>query len=379
MINLKAVQTLILKFTPVLGKESVPILEALGRVLLDDIPALEDLPAFDISAVDGYAVRFGCLNGASPSSPTRFTIIGECPAGHPCHQTVHDGEAVRIMTGALVPKGADTVVKLEHTREENGDVLCLKNPGFGRGIRFKGDSLKKGETVLVAGSRITPQVVATLASLRRAFVHVHRQPRVAIISTGDELQDFHEPVLPGKTMCSNLYALAAQAMELSARPLCLGIVKDDLSEIHRVLNEALHADVIITSGGTSKGKYDLIRPAFARLGLDIRFSNAREKPGKPTMFGTIGKKLVFGLPGNSTAAMISFDQFVGPALLKLAGHSSRTAGNRGSAEAFAGVDSFNYSHGGNPGHCRAPQVPLPWKCRSTAERTVKPAALVSLS
>jgi len=358
MMDLKKAQRLILEATPVLGRESVPILDALKRVLVQDIMAVEDLPASDISAMDGYALSHAFLNKASVQNPVRFRIIGESPAGRPFAATVGVGESVRIMTGGVVPRGADTVVKLEDTREEGGAVICRNDPGSGAGIRFQGDSLKKGQVVLHAGDVIGPMEIGALASLRRAYVHVHRKPLVAILSTGDELSDFHEPSAPSKAMCSNLYSLAAQTLETGGIPLCLGIVPDDLDEIKNILSDALHADVIITSGGTSKGKYDLVNKAVSSLGMEMRFSNIFVKPGKPTIFGIIGEKMIFGCPGNPSATMLSFEQFIKPALLKMMGHRNVIPGSRRLNDPFAFIDSFNYEKGGNRDHHRAPQIPL---------------------
>jgi molybdopterin molybdotransferase len=364
MIDLKKAQQLILEATPVLGRESVPILDALKRVLAQDIIAAEDLPIADISAMDGYAVRHASLQGGSAQTPATLRIIGESPAGRPCGAMVGEGEAVRIMTGGLLPEGADTVVKIEDTVEKNRTMVCTNVPERGDGIRFKGDSLKKGEVVLCSGDLITPLEVGALASLRRAYVHVHRKPVVAILSTGDELSDFHEPSSPSKAMCSNLYALAAQVADAGAVPLLLGIVADDLKEQRCALLEALRADVIITSGGTSRGKFDLVHKAFASLGMEIRFSNIFAKPGKPTTFGTIQKRLIFGLPGNPSATMLSFEQFIKPALLKMMGHQNafnsvagRTSLSNGNGP-FSQIDSFNTEQGGNQDHQRASQVPL---------------------
>ncbi|BBO92971.1 gephyrin-like molybdotransferase Glp [Desulfosarcina ovata] len=364
MIDLKKAQQLILDATPVLGRESVPILDALNRVLVEDITAVQDLPAADISAVDGYAVCHGSLTGASPSHPASLRIIGEAPAGKPCRSTVGTGEAVRIMTGGLLPKGADTIVKIEHTTESGNTVTCNTDPGTGAGIRFKGDSLKKGDVVLHAGDTVHSLEIGSLACLRRAYVTVHRKPLVAIVSTGDEISDFHEPPALDKAMCSNLYALAAQVLETHATPLCLGTVPDDLEAQKNVLSEAMRADVIITSGGTSRGKYDLIHKAFASLGLETRFSSIFVKPGKPTIFGTIGKTLVFGLPGNPSATMLSFEQFIRPALLRMMGHlngsDASPAKSNGNSrnDPFAQIDSFNRALGGNKAHLRPSQVPL---------------------
>jgi molybdopterin molybdotransferase len=358
MMDLKKAQRRILDATPVLGRESVPILDALKRILVQDIMAVEDLPASDISAMDGYALCHTFLHKASTQNPVRFRIIGESPAGWPFGGTVGAGEAVRIMTGGVVPKGADTVVKLEDTREEGGYVICRDDPGPGVGIRFRGDSLKKGQKVLSAGDVVGPMEIGALASLRRAYVYVHRKPLVAILSTGDELSDFHEPSLPSKAMCSNLYTLAAQTLETGGIPLCLGIVPDDLDEIENVLNDALHADVIITSGGTSKGKYDLVNKAVFSLGMEMRFSNIFAKPGKPTIFGIIGKKMIFGCPGNPSATLLSFEQFIKPALLKMMGHREIISDFHRFKSPFALIDSFNEEEGGNKDHQRAPQIPL---------------------
>ena len=360
MIDLKKVQQLILDATPVLGRESVPILDALHRVLVRDITVVEDLPASDISALDGYAVSHRSLEGVATDRPGCLDIIGEAPAGRPCSAVVGIGQAVRIMTGGLIPRGADTVVKIEDTSEINGSVICYNSPAPGTGIRFQGDSLKKGRVILHAGDVVGPPEVGTLASLRRANVYVHRKPVVAVLSTGDELSDFHEPPSVSKAMCSNIYSLAAQVVEAGGIPMCLGIVRDDLDALDDILTEAVRADIIITSGGTSKGRYDLVHTAFDRLGIKMRYTNRFEKPGKPTVFGTIANSLVFGLPGNPTATMLSFEQFIRPALLKMLGHENifKKTGEKEKQRLFAGIDSFNYRAGGNKEHHRAPQIPL---------------------
>jgi molybdopterin molybdotransferase len=364
MIDLHEAQGRILQATPVLGRESVPIIEALRRVLAQDIAAVEDLPASDVSAVDGYAMRHTSLQGVSRRHPVHLRVIGEAPAGKPCGATVGDGEAVRIMTGGMVPEGADTVIKLEETTEDGGYVKCMADPRRGYGIRPKGDSLKKGQIVLRAGNVISPLEIGALASMRRAYVCVHRKPVVAILSTGDELSDFHEPASPWKAMCSNLYALAAQVIEVNATPLCLGIAEDNLQSQQGILTEALRTDLIVTSGGTSRGKYDLIRKTFASMGMEMRFSTIFAKPGKPTLFGTIGKRPVFGLPGNPSATMLSFEQFIRPALLKMMGHRNGSHLPYGNAvpgrgnDGLLNIDSFKKRPGEENDHRRASQVPL---------------------
>jgi molybdopterin molybdotransferase len=359
MTDLKKAQHLILKSTPVLGKESVPVLDALKRVLAQDITAMEALPAADISALDGYAVRYadlipGALPGTHPMG-----IAGESRAGSPYDRTVNENQAIRITTGALIPDGADTIIKQEDAIEEAGTLICIRRPGYGEGIRFRGESMHKGDVVLHAGTVLNPLEIGVLASLRRAYVSVHRKPVVAIVSTGDELSDFHEPHTSFKAMSSNLYALAAQVKETGGTPLCMGIVKDDIEALQAVLEDACHADVIITSGGSSKGKYDLIHQTFQAMDVHLRFSNRSRKPGKPTLFGTRGKTLFFSLPGNPYASMLSFDQLVKPGLYKMMGHPDvfkvycRLNGH------FSGIDTFSRQNG-PPGdrQGRAPHVLL---------------------
>lgn len=364
MIDLGRAQHLILDATPVLGREHVPILDALERVLMEDIRVAEDLPAADISAVDGYAVHCRALRGAGPETPAMLRVVGEAPAGKSAGVGVGPDEAVRIMTGGLIPAGADAVIKVERTAETNGSVVCYAEVKPGAGIRFRGDSLKRGDVALSAGDMVRPSTIGVLASLRRAYVVVHRKPVVAIISTGDELVEFHEAAAPGKAMSSNLHALSAQVQVTGAIAVSMGIVGDSLEDQKAILTDALRADVIITSGGTSRGKYDLTHKTFSSLGMETRFSNIFMKPGKPTIFGTIGKTLVFGLPGNPVAALLSFDQFVRPALLKMTGHRNPVDvfcdrfTQRPENDFFARLDAFNRKLGGNRKHVRPPQVPL---------------------
>lgn len=364
MTDLKKAQLLILQSTPVLGSESVPVLDALKRVLFEDITAVEDMPAADISSLDGYAVRFTDISLPFSLNPRTMVITGESRAGNPFNRGVKENETVRIMTGALIPDGADTIIKLEDAIEENGSIICIRQPDYGEGIRFRGESMQKGDVVMHAGNVLTPLEIGSLASMRRAYVTVHRKPVVAILSTGDELSDFHEPYSSFKAMSSNLYALAAQVMETGGTPSCLGIVKDNLDSLKKMLHGACHADVIITSGGSSKGKYDLIHKAFKTMEVDIRFSNQSKKPGKPTIFGTRGNKLFFSLPGNPYASMLSFDQLIKPALYKMMGHPdvfkafSRLNGH------FSSIDSFS-ERKTIPAQGRAPHVLLGKNIRPT--------------
>jgi molybdopterin molybdotransferase len=364
MIDVHEAHQLILATTPVLGSESVPFLDALGRVLARDIVATEDTPGADISTKDGFALHHASLQRASAQAPVFLKIIGESAAGRPCGAAVAAGEAVRIMAGGMVPEGANAVVGLEFATEDQGYVVCTSAPKRGSSVRLRGALLKKGEVVFRAGSVIGPSEVGVLASLRRAYVPVHRKPLVACVTTGDELTVFHEPVLPWKTMSSNLYSLAALVMEAGAVPLCIGIVKDELKTLQAHLGEALRADVLITSGGMSKGRYDLVRETFASLGMDMNLSTIFGKPGKPAIFGKIGDRLVFGLPGSPPAAMLSFAQFITPTLRKMMGHSqvSPPPAAHGRQEADGGGllllnAMFNRGRAAMPGEDRASLIP----------------------
>jgi molybdopterin molybdotransferase len=297
-------------------------MEALGRVLAQDVEAVRDVPSADNSAMDGYCCHHADIVGASPSNPVTLRVIGDSPAGRPFERPVGRGEAVRIMTGGLIPPSADTVIMVENTRTEGNHVVCLADPGLGAHIRPRGEDVRVGEIVLKDGDIIRPPEVGMLATLGHAYVHVYQRPMVAILSTGDELVDLDEPFSLGKVLCSNSYSLAAQVLECGAIPVSLGIATDDEDDQRSRVTDGLRADVIVTSGGVSVGKYDLVKDTLSQLGMQVKFWKVAMKPGKPLVFGTIGNKPVFGLPGNPTSAMISFEQFVRPALLKMMGHTN---------------------------------------------------------
>jgi len=305
---------------PVLGMERIFILGALGRVLAQDVEARRDVPSADNSAMDGFACRHEDLAGANPTQPAKFKLIGEAPAGRPFQGAVGPGETVRILTGGLVPKGADTVIMVEDTARDGDYVVCTADPRKGANIRRRGEDVRAGETILHRGDIIRPPEIGMLATLGHAYVYVYQRPVVAILSTGDELVDLDEPFADGKVVCSNSYSLAAQVLECGAIPLSIGTATDDEADQKLKISAALRADVIVTSGGVSVGEYDLVKHTFSALGMNMKFWKVAMKPGKPLMFGTIGGKPVFGLPGNPTSAMISFEQFVRPALLKMMGH-----------------------------------------------------------
>ncbi len=322
MLEIGEAQRKVMEEIPVLGKERIYILEALGRVLAEDVQAKRNVPAGNNSAMDGYCLRHEDAVGASRENPIKLKVIGDAPAGRPFPGEVGTGEAVRIMTGGLIPKGVDTVVMLEDTDKEGDLVILSKEPAKGAHIRAEGEDVRAGETVLSEGDIVRPPEVGMLATLGHAYVYVYQRPVVAILSTGDELVDLDEPFTEGKVVCSNSYSLAAQVKDCGAIPLALGTASDDEDDQRAKVTAGLRADVIVTSGGVSVGKYDLVKDTLSKVGMKVKFWKVAMKPGKPLVFGTIGNKPVFGLPGNPTSAMISFEQFVRPALLKMMGHTN---------------------------------------------------------
>ncbi len=320
MLQIGEAQQRVLEEIPVLGVERIHILEALGRVLAQDVQAVRNVPSADNSAMDGYCLIHADINGANSANPKRLRVIGESPAGRPFTGAVSRGEAVRIFTGGTIPEGSDTVIMIEDTEKDGEDIICLNDPGLGSHIRPEGEDVKGGEVVLHCGDIIRPPEAGMLATLGHAYVYVYQRPIVAILSTGDELVDLDEPFSKGKVVCSNSYSLAAQVVECGAIPLSLGIASDSADDQRSKLSGGLRADVILTSGGVSVGKYDLVKGTLTDLGMKVKFWKVAMKPGKPLVFGSLGGKPVFGLPGNPTSAMISFEQFVRPALLKMMGH-----------------------------------------------------------
>ncbi|MFH0825514.1 MAG: gephyrin-like molybdotransferase Glp [Pseudomonadota bacterium] len=321
MIDIGEAQRQVLEEIPVLGTERIHILEALGRVLAQEVKSARNVPMCRNSAMDGYACRHEDVAGAMSIDSIRLKVIGEAPAGKPFRKTIGAGEAVRITTGGVIPPGADTVVMVENTELQHQFVAIFAASAEGAHIRDAGEDVKAGEVVMSRGTVVRPPEIGMLATLGHAYVHVFQRPIVAILSTGDELVDLDEPFTEGKVVCSNSYSLAAQVTECGAVPLSLGLCSDDGVEQQQRLYQGLRADVIVTSGGVSMGKYDLVRDSFSQVGVNVKFWKVAMKPGKPLVFGTIGNKPVFGLPGNPTSAMTSFEQFVRPALLKVMGHT----------------------------------------------------------
>ena len=305
---------------PVTGHERLFIRQALGRVLAEDVISPVDVPAHDNSAMDGWAVRHADL---SPAGETRLKNIGTAFAGRPLDLKVSAGETARIMTGAVLPEGVDCVV-IQEIAKVDGDMVIVP-PGQKReqNVRRAGEDLKAGKPAIPAGKALRPAELGVIASLGIAEVSVRRRVRVALFSTGDELCSIGTPLVPGAVYDSNRYTLWGMLTRLGCEVIDMGVVKDEPAALEAAFREAAAcADAIITSGGVSVGEADFIKQLMAQLG-EVAFWKIAMKPGRPMAFGRIGdgkeSAWLFGLPGNPVAVMVTFYQFVQPALLKLMG------------------------------------------------------------
>jgi len=318
-------QQRILECVHKLDIESADLERSIGRVLADDVRANRDLPPYDVSAMDGYAVRSADL----AKIPEALEVIEDIKAGDLPRRTVQNGQCARIMTGAPVPQGADAVIRVEDTLALPDNLVQINAAvKSGNDIRLQGEGMRSGDVVLTAGTEITPGVVGVLATVKQARVRVHRRPRVAILSTGNELEGMNDPVDANKIPNSNSYALMAQVQALGIEPDLLGIARDDPDELKEYLQRGLGFDVLLVSGGTSVGVHDYVRPVIESLGVQMKFWRVAMKPGHPVAFGvlqrnvkaTTTKAFVFGLPGNPVSSMVCFEQFVAPALRRMMGH-----------------------------------------------------------
>jgi molybdopterin molybdotransferase len=336
MISVQEALQTILNSCRLLGLEKVGILEVCGRVIGEDIFAPRNIPAAANSAMDGYAVRFADTKGATAARPVELKVNETIAAGAKPGKAVKKGHAARIMTGAVIPSGADAVIRREDTEELGKTVLIKVAASRGLDIRFAGEDVKNGERVIAAGSVLHPGHIGMLASLGRAFVPVYSRPRVAIVSTGDELVDIETDPAPGKIVNSNSYSLAAQVLACGGIPVLSGIVRDTKADLADAFQTARRADVILSSGGVSMGDYDFVKDVMSDIGNSMRFWQVAMRPGKPLAFGAIEGTPLFGLPGNPVSVMVSFEQFVRPYLLKMQGHSrlSRPVSHAISAQAI---------------------------------------------
>jgi molybdopterin molybdotransferase len=315
-----------------------PAADVLDLVLCEDVTSLVDLPGFDNSAMDGYAVRAADLAEASPEHQVTLPVTGEIAAGQPATIALAPDTAVRIMTGAPIPHGADAVVPVEWTDGGVAQVAVAQRPEVGNSIRRAGEDLHTGDEVLSAGTRLGPRQVGLLAAIGRSRVLVRPQPRVVVISSGDELVEPGNPLDEGHIYDSNSYMLAAAVRRVGAIAYRVGSVSDDAKTVSDTLQDQLvRADIVITSGGVSKGAYDTVKEVLSKLGT-VDFTEVAMQPGKPQGLGVIGEDRtpIFTLPGNPVSAYVSFEVFVRPALRKMMGREpySRTPVQATVAEAF---------------------------------------------
>lgn len=319
--------------------EHVDVRAAPGRVLAEPVVSRRVIPPWPNSSMDGYAVRAADTAGA----PVVLAVVGRVAAGMVAETPVGPGQAVRIFTGAPLPTGADAVVPQEDVEVEGGSIRVRRPVQPGSCVRPRGEDVQAGDRVLEPGRRLGPAEIGLLATLGHSPVRVYRRPRVAVLSTGNELADLGTEPGPGQIPNTNTYSLAAQVLEAGAEPITLGVAADDLEAIRRRLEWGRGADVLVTSAGVSVGELDLVREALTQAGATLSLWQVAMRPGKPITFGTLGDRLVFGLPGNPVSAMVTFELFVRPALLKMSG-LGRLFRSRVTARAAEPI--------ANPGHRR---------------------------
>jgi molybdopterin molybdotransferase len=311
----EALEQILSRVNP-LPTERVPLLSALGRALAEPVVSGREIPPWPNSSMDGYAVRAADTRAAS----ARLAIVGTVAAGSMPSRAVGAGEAMRIFTGAPLPTGADAIVPQEDTETTDGHVTLKTAVERGAYVRPRGEDLRVGDAVLEPGAAIGPAEIGLLATLGYSQVLVHRRPRVAILSTGNELAELGREPGPGQIPNTNSYSLSAQVLEAGGEPMNLGIAADRLDSIEERLRWGGVADVLLSSAGVSVGDLDLVKSALTRAGAELHLWQVSMRPGKPITFGSLAGRPVFGLPGNPVSAMVTFELFVRPALRQMAGH-----------------------------------------------------------
>jgi molybdopterin molybdotransferase len=322
MISVIEARDAILDQVRPLGTERVDLFSAMDRVLAEDVYATRNQPPWDNSAMDGFAVRAADTRSASPTHPVTLQIIEDLPAGYRAKNKVESGQAIHIMTGAPVPEGADAILRSEITeRLDTHHVQVFQPTSTGVDLRRVGEDITDGDLLFPAGTLIRPAEIGLLASTNRAYISVYRRPRVAVLSTGDEIIDIDDEMEDGKIVDSNGYTLSALVLDAGAEVIRLGICHDTQEALEQKLREGLSSDVIITSGGVSVGEYDFVKSALEALGTTMEFWKVAMTPGRPLAFGMIQDTLAFGLPGNPVASMVTFELFTRPVLLKMQGYT----------------------------------------------------------
>lgn len=318
MIDAGAALAIILDSVSSLGSVTIALERANGFVLAERIVAGEQIPPFDNSAMDGFAVRAADVR----EPPSILRIVDRIPAGRRSAHALGAGETSSIMTGAPVPDGADAVVPREWTEPAGeSEIRVLRTAAEGENIRKAGADIRRGATILEAGSMLRPQEIGMLASLGKQFVSVHRSPRVAVLTTGDELVDIDRPLGDGTIRDSNRYLLSLLVRDAGGDPVMLGRVRDERGELEAALRKGLSFDMLLTSGGVSVGDRDIVKEVLASLGMVTKFWKVNIKPGMPLLFGLRGPTVIFGLPGNPVSTLVTFLQFVRPAVRKMSGRN----------------------------------------------------------
>lgn len=319
LIDVQDALKIILDSTKILDTKEVNLKDSLGLVINENVYSDDDIPSFDNSAMDGYAVIADDTKSASKENPVTLELIEDIPAGYVSKKSLSRGKIASIMTGAVVPRNADAVVMVEYTEKQKNEVRIFREVKKNENVRFAGNDIEKGSLVIQKGMLIRPQEMGVLASLGKSKVRVIRQPKIAVIATGDELLEVDEKLEDGKIRNSNTYLLISLIKKNDALPINLGIARDDKKDIENKLKKALDADIILINAGVSVGEYDYVKEVLQGMGVEIKFWRVAIKPGKPLVFGRLGDKLFFGLPGNPVSSMISFDRFVRPSILKMMG------------------------------------------------------------
>ncbi|HEY7041521.1 MAG TPA: gephyrin-like molybdotransferase Glp [Methylomirabilota bacterium] len=325
MISVEEALDRILARVAPLGDERVALPDALHRVLAEDVDSPRDMPPWPASSMDGYALRGGDTDPATTGTPVRLAVAGRVPAGAMADRPLRAGEAFRIFTGAPLPEGADSVVPQEDVTDDGGTLLVPRRVSPGDFVRPRAEDMARGDRVLERGRVLSAADIGLLATVGRARVSVIRRPRIGILSTGDELVDLGGRIGPGQIPNSNSYSLVAQVLEVGAEPVSLGIAGDRLEDIEGRLRWGLGCDLVMSSAGVSVGEHDFVKDALSRLGAEQHLWLVDMRPGKPIAFSTIpqdGKAALalFALPGNPVSAMVTFELFVRPAVLRMAGH-----------------------------------------------------------
>ncbi|HEY7410989.1 MAG TPA: gephyrin-like molybdotransferase Glp [Vicinamibacteria bacterium] len=315
MVPVEKALEIVLAHAPLLPSQEVVLTDALGRVLAEDVASDTDLPPFDRSAMDGYAVRAADVAHA----PVTLEVAGMVRAGQQPERALERGQAIQVMTGAPVPLGATAVQPVEKTRAAGTRVQMLEPVEPGAHIARQGCEVRTGDTVLRRGDTVDPAILAVLATVGRGRVRVGRRPTVSVLVTGDELVDVWDAPTRGRIRNSNGYAIMAQAAWAGADARSLGVVPDQDERIAQAVRQGFASDVLVLSGGVSEGAFDLVEEVLARFDVGLLFTKVAIKPGAPLVFGRRGDKLVFGLPGNPVSAQVTFDVFVRPALLRMQG------------------------------------------------------------